>query len=371
MASAPKHVVVAGAGILGASIAWHLAEKGAEVTVIDSGQPGATAGSFGWINPWFGKRPQHYHHLNQLGVEAWQDLAPRLKIPITWGGCLAWEQDPTTLARESAAWHAAIQWSNGLEPIDRDALSRAEPLVVFADDARGVHSSADGWVDAAAATRALLTGSLSNGGEIRTPCIYQSPKIEQGRLVAVNTSDGEIPASHLVVACGASPDAYESALGFAVPQAPTAGVVATTNAMQPLISNLLVSEGVHVYQTREGKLVMGAAAPLAAHAQTPPTPAECEREAMRIKDVVARFLPAATDAAIESFSVAWRPIPADGLPAAGARPRISEIYTALTHSGVTLAIVLGRLIAQEITDATPAAMLEPYRPERFRRATQH
>ena len=66
---------------------------------------------------------------------------------------------------------------------------------------------------------------------------------------------------------------------------------------------------------------------------------------------------------------AW--IPADGLPAAGARPRISEIYTALTHSGVTLAIVLGRLIAQEIADATPAAMLEPYRPERFRRATQH
>ena len=34
-AASALHVVVAGAGIIGASIAWHLAKAGARVTVID------------------------------------------------------------------------------------------------------------------------------------------------------------------------------------------------------------------------------------------------------------------------------------------------------------------------------------------------
>ncbi|TIQ62348.1 MAG: FAD-binding oxidoreductase, partial [Mesorhizobium sp.] len=50
--SAGKHVIVVGAGIIGASIAWHLAKAGAKVTIVaDSGAGGvATPNSFAWIN---------------------------------------------------------------------------------------------------------------------------------------------------------------------------------------------------------------------------------------------------------------------------------------------------------------------------------
>ena len=45
-------VVIAGAGIIGASIAYHLARRGARVTILEKQRPGAgaTQNSFAWIN---------------------------------------------------------------------------------------------------------------------------------------------------------------------------------------------------------------------------------------------------------------------------------------------------------------------------------
>jgi glycine/D-amino acid oxidase-like deaminating enzyme len=50
--TAQKHVIVAGAGIIGASIAWHLVQASARVTIVDAGEGGgvATKNSFAWIN---------------------------------------------------------------------------------------------------------------------------------------------------------------------------------------------------------------------------------------------------------------------------------------------------------------------------------
>jgi glycine/D-amino acid oxidase-like deaminating enzyme len=44
---------------------------------------------------------------------------------------------------------------------------------------------------------------------------------------------------------------------------------------------------------------------------------------------------------------------------------------AVSHSGVTLAPVLGRLVAKEVADGAPDGLLAPFRPDRFaERATR-
>ncbi|HTC89957.1 MAG TPA: FAD-binding oxidoreductase, partial [Bryobacteraceae bacterium] len=69
---AANRIVVVGAGIIGASIAYHLVKRGASVVIVEADRPGggATEKSFGWINATFSKRPQSYFDLNQLAIGA-------------------------------------------------------------------------------------------------------------------------------------------------------------------------------------------------------------------------------------------------------------------------------------------------------------
>ncbi|MDA4630152.1 FAD-dependent oxidoreductase, partial [Escherichia coli] len=69
-----KHVIVVGAGIIGASIAWHLARQGAAVTVVAEQSGGvATPASFAWINASWGN-PEFYFRFRRYAMEGWQRL---------------------------------------------------------------------------------------------------------------------------------------------------------------------------------------------------------------------------------------------------------------------------------------------------------
>lgn len=60
-----KSYIIVGAGILGASTAYHLAKPGARVTVIDRKEPGqATDAAAGIVCPWLSqRRNQDWYHL--------------------------------------------------------------------------------------------------------------------------------------------------------------------------------------------------------------------------------------------------------------------------------------------------------------------
>jgi glycine/D-amino acid oxidase-like deaminating enzyme len=58
-------------------------------------------------------------------------------------------------------------------------------------------------------------------------------------------------------------------------------------------------------------------------------------------------------------------MPQDELPIVGAVPGIAGFYVAVTHSGVTLAPLVGQLVAQEVTSGHVSPLLADYRIERF------
>jgi glycine/D-amino acid oxidase-like deaminating enzyme len=58
-------------------------------------------------------------------------------------------------------------------------------------------------------------------------------------------------------------------------------------------------------------------------------------------------------------------MPVDDRPIVGALKSAPDIHVAVTHSGVTLAAILGRLVSSEVLSGTRSAVLSPYRPERF------
>ena len=100
-----KDLVVVGAGIVGASVAYHAARAGATVTLVDAGRPGAgvTADSFAWIaasgvreGPAAGLRATATAEYHRLGAEL-----PGL--PVSWSGSLSWTREGGCAGRRARA----------------------------------------------------------------------------------------------------------------------------------------------------------------------------------------------------------------------------------------------------------------------------
>ena len=93
-AAKQDHVVIVGAGIIGASIAYHLAKRGARVTILEKQRPGAgaTEKSFAWINANPSKQPRSYYELNLLGIAGWRRLGIEFGsgFQVQWGGSVRW-----------------------------------------------------------------------------------------------------------------------------------------------------------------------------------------------------------------------------------------------------------------------------------------
>ena len=93
----PKaRIAVVGAGIVGSAIAYQLAKRGLDVTVLDKNTVASASshGTFAWINASWAKQPQSYHALNQMGVDAWHRLQRAVDLPVKWGGSLEWFAAP-------------------------------------------------------------------------------------------------------------------------------------------------------------------------------------------------------------------------------------------------------------------------------------
>lgn len=120
-----KRVIVVGAGIIGASIAWHLARQGAAVTVVAENNAGiATPASFAWINASWGN-PEFYFRFRRYAMEGWKRLADELPgLGVDWCGAICWDM-PREELEAYADQHN--RWGYGIKRINRDGVAAREP----------------------------------------------------------------------------------------------------------------------------------------------------------------------------------------------------------------------------------------------------
>jgi glycine/D-amino acid oxidase-like deaminating enzyme len=369
-------VVVTGAGIIGASVAWHLAKAGAAVTVIDKAGPAshASRGTFAWINATWAKQPRHYHALNRDGVLGWRDLGRSLNIPIRWSGSLEWFDGAERQAKLADQIAEQAEWGEPARMVDAAELATLEPHVDFGGAQQAAFSANDGAIDPVGATRALLEAAAAMGAGIRYPCELTGVEIRAGRLTRVETSTGPVDADRLVLATGAEPDTALRFAGIDIPQRSTPGIIALTEPAPPLINRIIAAPGVHLHQRDDGRIVLGeqAGAPgneahalrLAGRPNDFPTRQIAAQHAGRMLATAAVFVPRIRETAIDEVYIGWRPLPLDGHPVLGASPERPDVYLAVMHSGVTLAPVVGQLVAHEVAEGRRVERLDDYRPDR-------
>ncbi|HET7036321.1 MAG TPA: hypothetical protein VFI42_11630, partial [Thermomicrobiaceae bacterium] len=73
------------------------------------------------------------------------------------------------------------------------------------------------------------------------------------------------------------------------------------------------------------------------------------------------------EAPVVAARIGTRPLPVDGRSCLGAVSAAPGYYEAVTHSGVTLGPLLGRLLTQEILRGVVDPLAAPFRPDRFAR----
>lgn len=357
MSSAQPHVIVIGAGIIGASTAWHLARGGARVTILEAGVPGAlaTGHSWAWINASWGN-PEPYFRLRRRAMAEWRTLAAAVtEIPIDWAGGLLWDLPAEKLAAY-AAEHAS--WGYDIRLVDRDDALRIEPALATPPD-RAVHVASEGAVDPLAATLALLRAAQALGAELMAPRTVLALERVAGRVVGVRTDAGSLTADHVVLAAGAVTASLAATTDIHVPMSAPAGLLVITRPCAKILNGLVMAPELHVRQREDGSLIAGTDFGGADPGTEP------QRVAEAIMTALQSLLRSDAGIMLDRYTVGYRPLPADGFPAVGQPAGCPGLTIAVTHSGVTLAPILGQAMAEEILTGRVEPLLAPYRLDRF------
>lgn len=421
--SEAEHVVIIGAGIIGAASAYQLVASGCKVTLIEPGTPGdeqaSSYGNAGWLSSHSVLPPAAPGIWKQ--VPAWLadplgPLAIRWKYfprALPWlmrylGAAWTYPQVERTaqglrsLLRDAPALHKAMATQAGVpELIEQRGLlhaflSRAE----FEKDARAwAIRKKEGvqWQELNAQemrqhepdldpryTFGVLvpeTGSCRNPGAYTAALIrYAQAKgaalvqtqatgfrIENGRLKAVTTAQGDIACDRAVIAAGARAKSFAQAAGDRVSLETERGYHAFVDTPEVTARTpTMFADCKVIVSTMEHGLRVAGQVEIAATDDIPDW-----RRAEILRDHLLSLYPDLPRDMPASRIKLWmgrRPSTPDGLPCIGLASASRDIIHAYGHGHVGLvgSARTGRLVAQLALGMKPEIALEPFSPQRFK-----
>ena len=373
------HIAVVGAGIIGAATADRLCRAGARVTLLDAGRPGdgASGTSLAWLNS-NNKGPRHYHDLSVRGIEEWRRLAGELGDPSWYvpAGSIAWAGADD--ARAELAGRVARLRDLGYPAgeLTTAELGRLEPHLRLPAGAHAAFFPGEGFLYGGPAVRALVDRARAGGAEVRAGSPVTAVETGGGQVTAVRLGDGaRVTADRYVFCAGAATPGLLAGIGVTVdlepagtPGSPAPCLVAHVGTGTPLLRRVVQSAGLSMRPLSSPGLYLEAAD--VNHGVDVHTgPDAVRRHVAELLGRAAAVLPGLDGHGPADGRICVRPLPADGRPIAGPLSAAGNAYLIVTHSGMTLGALLGRLAAAEIL-GEPQALLGPYRPDRFRGGPQ-
>ncbi|HEU5330383.1 MAG TPA: FAD-dependent oxidoreductase [Thermomicrobiales bacterium] len=364
-------IAVIGGGIVGAALTYWLARAGAKVTLYEAAEPGqGTSGaSFAWLNA-SNKPPRAYHDLNAAGMAEHAGLA-RECAGDNWAhftGGLHWSATPAGRERLGDLAAHLNAWDYPVEVMTPAQAMELEPgLALDPEEIEQVwYTPGEGWADAPLLIRTVLARAGELGAVVRTHAAVTAIEAAGGRVTGLRLATDEVVGVDAAVNCAGPRTAEVAALaGVTLPVGRAPGLLAVTAPVEPCGRVVCHADNIYFRPEPAGGLVLGHADDLDATVtaetpRTPPPPACAE-----LLNRATRYRPAVTVAGLAAARIGVRPMPADGLTIAGLLPSYANFYVAVTHSGVTLGPLLGRLVAETIISGAAPAQLAPFTPNRF------
>jgi sarcosine oxidase subunit beta len=381
MTNRTAEAVVIGAGVIGASVAFHLARGGLRPIVVDRSDPAAgSSGACDGLVFLQTKKPGVHLELALASRRRFAELAaqlgPGIEFRPTGGMCLIESAAELAASRR----FVALQAQSGLavELVDGREARRREPGLSAAVLAATCCPD-DAQVNPYGLAFAFLREARAAGAELLAGEAVCGIETEKGRVCAVRTSRRRIATPRVVNAAGAHAAEIGRLAGLAIPIVPRRGQILVTAARPPLVRHALVSAqyiaakfdpqlaaggrmGFSVEQAASGNLLLGSTREFAGFDRRT-TFAGIRAVAAR----VAAVLPALAAVPVIRTFAGLRPYTPDGLPIIGEAPGLAGFFIAAGHEGdgIALAPITGELVAAALTGGRPRFSLEPFRLERF------
>jgi glycine/D-amino acid oxidase-like deaminating enzyme len=351
-ASTRTDLIVVGAGIVGASVAFHAARGGAAVVLVDRSRPaaGVTGDSFAWIGGGPAQQSNGSTALRGAVLDDWARLerdVPRITVCRT--GSLSWGRQ---------AFRTSSTPGSDERFVSAEEIARLEPNL-RTPPPRALLRPTDAAIDPVAVTEALVDEARRHGAEARLTETVRGLRVQDHAVVGVDTSMSTIVAGAVVLAAGIGSATLCTPLGISLPIAASPAVLIRFNAPPGVVRTVVSSPEVEVRQTPEGLLL--AAEGYAGETSEDDLRHTAHSTLQRLEDTFT--FP--RDVQLVDVRIGKRPMPADGLPIIGPLPGRRGAYIAVMHSAVTLAPSAGRLVAAEVLDGRTFSELQHLRPDRF------
>lgn len=375
-----ENIAVIGTGVMGLATARELARKGASVTLFEQAHIGAGTSSttFAWINS-NGKAPESYHQLNvqsMLEHVALQQSSPQAQPWLLTSGTYEWAGAAQQHSLTDRVEQLALL-NYPLRQVSRAVLCQQMPELRLAADAGDIwHFPSEGVLFPALFMARLWTEARERGALLRSGTEVVLIE-EQASSVTLTLADGERwQGDRVVLAVGRWSESVMKMLGLQLaminatqPNKIACGFLATTSPLPIQLQANLITPQLNIRPDGGGRLLLQAT-DLDNSADPARWPAPDGEVGQQLLHRFRQLFCNSAGAKVERLAVGQRARPADGLPAVGFVTSRQRVYLMVTHSGITLSPLLGRLAAEELLEGRASSLLTDYRPDRLLGKTQ-
>ena len=366
-------IAVIGGGIIGTSIAYHLARRGADVVLLERNRffgEESTAKAAGGVRAHFGTEVNV--RLSQISLAEFERFEAKTGYSPSFvrRGYLF----VLTTEAEVRAFKAKFPMWEGLgvrtEFWTGDAVRARFPMMRWDDALGAVWGPDDGLADPGSAVQGYVSAGSRAGAKFFTTTEVTSIKIARGRVEAVVTSAGEIAARRLVIAAGAWSGEIGKLAGVEIPIVPVRRQILVTAAIPeiPVDFPFVFDFAKSLYFHKEGPgLLIGMSNPDQAPGfdQT----VDADWEIVTLEAAAAR-MPLLERAGIARRWAGLYEITPDRHPLIGPLPEVEGLYIVAGFSGHGFmhGPAAGTIAAEELIDGRATSLdTAPLRPDRFAR----
>jgi sarcosine oxidase subunit beta len=212
-------VAIVGAGIIGLSCAYFLAQRGLKVVVLERKMPGAGSSTRngGGVRSQFGTATNI--RLSLLSEPYWSGFEDRFGVDVGRRqiGYLFLARDASSLAELSEQVELQHRLGLGSELLGADDVAARWPTLARLDVAGGSFCATDGFVNQFRVLRGLTRAAEEAGATIEFGVDVTGMDVNGGRIQGVRTTIGTIAADVVVNCAGAWAPGIAEHTGLALP----------------------------------------------------------------------------------------------------------------------------------------------------------